>query len=113
MLTWKRTIAIVIISGLLTLPAQAGGDGTWKWRAEPEGVPDARPTGPGMAGEDAAFDARSGHADRGTEAAVAFSPAPFIDLFAGYRFPERDAARRGILADTHFEGPYLGAAIRF
>jgi len=47
------------------------------------------------------------------DAMVAFSPAPAINVFAGYRFPEEDAAKNSVRRDTEFDGPYVGALIRF
>jgi hypothetical protein len=47
------------------------------------------------------------------EAAVAFSPAPSFGLFAGYRFLEKDAVKMNASSDTQFDGPYVGALIRF
>jgi len=47
------------------------------------------------------------------DAMVAFSPAPAIGVFAGYRFLEKDVAKNSVRLDTEFDGPYVGALIRF
>lgn len=44
---------------------------------------------------------------------VAFSPAPEIDLYAGYRFRQKDVFKCDITADVKFDGPYVGAMIRY
>lgn len=44
---------------------------------------------------------------------VAFSPSPEFDLYAGYRFPQKDAFKCDITADVEFDGPYFGALIHF
>ena len=44
---------------------------------------------------------------------VAFSPAPELGLYAGYRFPQKDVFKRDITADVEFDGPYVGAVIRY
>lgn len=49
----------------------------------------------------------------GRAASLIFSPLPTVGLFAGYRFPEIDAVRRNAQMDKEFDGPYVGALIRF
>lgn len=44
---------------------------------------------------------------------LGFSPTPDVGLFAGYRFPQKDVFKRDITADVEFDGPYVGAVIRY
>ncbi len=54
-----------------------------------------------------------GRVTAAVEAAVTFSPTPDVGVFAGYRFPEKDAVKCNVLTDTLFDGPYVGALVRF
>lgn len=47
------------------------------------------------------------------EAQLEFSPLPLVGVFAGYRYLDIDVEEDDVLIDVEFDGPYVGALIRF
>lgn len=126
-MVWKRCLNIIMIYCLLgSLPALAGDAaecGSEGLQINPEQVV-SRLTSPDdpLHAAPVRYDGLAPQGpDRNPEpltavaadAMVAFSPAPAIGVYAGYRFPEKDVAKSSVRTDTEFDGPYVGALIRF
>lgn len=47
------------------------------------------------------------------EAQVEFSPVPLIGMFAGYRYLDIYLEESNVFVDATFDGPYVGALVRF
>lgn len=47
------------------------------------------------------------------EGQVEFSPVPLVGIFAGYRYLDIDVEEGDVFIDARFDGPYVGAMIRF
>jgi len=47
------------------------------------------------------------------DAQVEFSPLPMVGVFAGYRYLDVDIDDDDVIIDASFDGPYVGALIRF
>jgi len=47
------------------------------------------------------------------DAQVEFSPLPMVGVFAGYRYLDIDIDEDDVAIDASFDGPYVGALIRF
>jgi hypothetical protein len=55
----------------------------------------------------------SGNSFLDVDAQVEFSPLPLVGIFAGYRYLDIDIDESNVLIDASFEGPHVGALIRF
>lgn len=47
------------------------------------------------------------------EAQIEFSPVPLVGIFAGYRYLDIDVEESDVFIDAKFDGPYVGALVRF
>ena len=47
------------------------------------------------------------------DAQVEFSPIPLVGLYAGYRYLDIDVEEDDVIIDASFDGPYVGALVRF
>jgi len=47
------------------------------------------------------------------DAQVEFSPLPMVGVFAGYRYLDIDIDEDDVMIDASFDGPYVGAMVRF
>lgn len=47
------------------------------------------------------------------DAQVEYSPLPMVGIYAGYRYMDVDLDKSDVELDANFDGPYIGALIRF
>jgi outer membrane protein len=55
----------------------------------------------------------SGNSFLDVDAQVEFSPVPMVGVFAGYRYLDIDIDEDDVIIDASFDGPYVGAMVRF